>query len=91
MGLFAQAGGIAADDGPAAARSAGPERDFLASCVRCGLCVRDCPYDTLKLADLGSGVANGTPFFTARDVPCEMCEDIPCVVACPTGALRQGT
>jgi ferredoxin-type protein NapG len=30
-----------------------PEHDFLAACVRCGLCVRDCPYDTLKLSDLG--------------------------------------
>ncbi|MDO5612174.1 MAG: ferredoxin-type protein NapG [Paracoccus sp. (in: a-proteobacteria)] len=64
------------------------ERDFLAACIRCGLCVRDCPYDTLKLAELGSdGPATGTPYFTARDVPCEMCDDIPCVVACPTGAL----
>ena len=63
------------------------EADFLAACVRCGLCVRDCPYDTLKLADVGDPVATGTPYFTARSVPCEMCEDIPCVKACPTGAL----
>lgn len=63
------------------------EQDFLAACVRCGLCVRDCPYDTLKLSELGDSVVTGTPYFTARDIPCEMCEDIPCVVACPTGAL----
>ncbi|MBE9568433.1 MAG: ferredoxin-type protein NapG [Proteobacteria bacterium] len=65
------------------------EKDFLGACVRCGLCVRDCPYDTLKLAKFGDsgGVATGTPYFTARDIPCEMCEDIPCVKACPTGAL----
>ncbi|MCK9985713.1 MAG: ferredoxin-type protein NapG [Azoarcus sp.] len=66
------------------------EADFLAACVRCGLCVRDCPYDTLKLAELGDGVATGTPYFTARQIPCEMCEDIPCVAACPTGALDHG-
>jgi ferredoxin-type protein NapG len=64
-----------------------PESDFLSACVRCGLCVRSCPYDTLRLAELGDGPAIGTPYFVAREVPCEMCEDIPCVVACPTGAL----
>ncbi len=66
------------------------EAEFLAACVRCGLCVRDCPYDTLKLAELGDAVATGTPYFTAHEVPCEMCEDIPCVAACPTGALDRG-
>ncbi len=64
------------------------EADFLGACVRCGLCVRDCPYDTLHLAELGSAIATGTPYFVARQTPCEMCEDIPCVVACPTGALN---
>jgi ferredoxin-type protein NapG len=64
-----------------------PEGEFLGACVRCGLCVRDCPYGTLDLARLGEDVATGTPYFVARDVPCEMCEDIPCVKACPTGAL----
>ncbi|HMW51973.1 MAG TPA: ferredoxin-type protein NapG [Rhodocyclaceae bacterium] len=66
------------------------EADFLAACVRCGLCVRDCPYGTLRLADLGEAVPVGTPFYTARRVACEMCEDIPCVKACPTGALDHG-
>jgi len=65
----------------------GEESDFQAACIRCGLCVRDCPYDTLKLAELGDDVALGTPYFEARDIPCEMCDDIPCVKACPTGAL----
>jgi len=63
------------------------EKDFLGACVRCGLCVRDCPYDTLRLAQPGEDVALGTPYFVAREIPCEMCEDIPCIVACPTGAL----
>lgn len=66
------------------------ETDFLAACVRCGLCVRDCPYDTLKLAELGTAPATGTPYFEARKVPCEMCDHIPCVAACPTGALDHG-
>lgn len=63
------------------------EDDFLGACIRCGLCVRDCPYDTLRLAALGEETTVGTPYFVAREIPCEMCEDIPCVLACPTGAL----
>ncbi len=96
--LLALGSGLLAESGAAlpaqALRPPGalPEAEFLAACIRCGLCVRDCPYNTLKLAPLlggsgAGGVANGTPFFTARQIPCEMCEDIPCVKACPTGAL----
>ena len=65
------------------------ESEFLSACVRCGLCVRDCPYDTLKLAGFAGDVPTGTPYFNARQVPCEMCENIPCVAACPTGALAK--
>jgi ferredoxin-type protein NapG len=64
-----------------------PEEEFVGACIRCGLCVRDCPYDILKLGQLGDDVPTGTPYFTARTGPCEMCEDIPCVPICPTNAL----
>lgn len=63
------------------------EEAFNRACIRCGQCVQDCPYDTLKLATLLSPVSTGTPYFVARQIPCEMCEDIPCVKACPSGAL----
>lgn len=64
-----------------------PEPEFLGACIRCGLCVRDCPPQILSLAKPESQVATGTPYFTARTGPCEMCDDVPCVKACPTGAL----
>jgi len=64
-----------------------PEEDFLSACIRCGLCVRDCPYDILFLGQLGDDIPTGSPYFIARTGPCEMCEDIPCVKACPTNAL----
>ena len=50
------------------------ESAFLGACVRCGLCVRDCPYKILDLAHVESAPATGTPYFTARAGACEMCE-----------------
>jgi ferredoxin-type protein NapG len=64
-----------------------PEEDFNGACIRCGLCVRDCPFNMLYLGELGEDVPTGTPYFIARNKGCEMCEDIPCVAACPTNAL----
>lgn len=93
------AGGAALLGRPAQARPAQAlrppgaiaEERFLGACIRCGLCVRDCPPQNLKLSTWGDGLARdvaiGTPYFEARDIPCEMCEAIPCVKACPTGAL----
>ncbi len=66
------------------------ESDFAATCIKCGQCVRACPYGTLSLAPSGAEAPIGTPAFTAREVPCYMCQDIPCVKACPTGALDHG-
>jgi len=75
------------------------EEDFLKTCIRCGLCVDACKnrenkmivngkeIDTLFLAAPGDNAPIGTPFFIARTGPCFMCDDIPCMYACPTGAL----
>ena len=88
LGLSAYASHARRSD-PQAIRPPGalPGDDFLNACLRCGLCVEDCPYDTLKLATLFDPAPNGTPWFEARNIPCEMCEDIPCAAACPSGAL----
>jgi ferredoxin-type protein NapG len=67
------------------------EKDFLKTCIKCGLCVEACPYDTLLLAKPGDHKPLGTPYFTPRDIPCYMCPDIPCVPVCPTGALDESS
>ncbi|WP_072680120.1 ferredoxin-type protein NapG [Arcobacter sp. LA11] len=63
------------------------EEDFLATCIKCGMCVEACPFDTLMLAKPGENKPLGTPYFIPREIPCYMCPDIPCVPVCPTGAL----
>ena len=42
---------------------------------------------TLRLAKPGDNKPLGTPFFIARQNPCFMCDDVPCALACPSGAL----
>jgi ferredoxin-type protein NapG len=75
------------------------EEDFMKTCIRCGLCVEACKnrenkividgkeIETLKLAAPGDNAPIGTPYFIAREGPCFMCDEIPCMYACPTGAL----
>jgi len=63
------------------------ETDFLKKCLRCGRCAHACPYDAVRMGDLGDGLAIGTPVIVARQTPCYLCPDLPCVKACPSGAL----
>ena len=77
------------------------EDEFLKTCIKCGLCSEACynrPQNidketgkqrppTLKMAKAEDRVTIGTPFFVPSDVPCYMCDDIPCVPVCPTEAL----
>ncbi len=66
------------------------EERLLAACAKCGLCVAACPYKAIILARPGDGRPVGTPYIVARDRPCRMCTDIPCVTRCPTGVLDRG-
>jgi len=65
-----------------------PERAFLASCVRCGECMKACPTNTLQPAGLGSGVAGFlAPVVVPRKGPCEP-SCTRCGQVCPTGAVK---
>jgi len=95
-GLGALAGGVAlaavssgAERRAFAQRPPGalPEKLFISRCVKCGQCGRACPYKAIQMSEPGSGVAPGTPYIMARSIPCYMCQDIPCVPPCPSGAL----
>lgn len=65
------------------------EKSFNKACLKCGQCVEACPYDTLKLSEVADGNTNGTPFYDAREIPCYMCTDYPCIKQCPTLALTE--
>ena len=95
---YAAAGGLVwggmikeADSNPLVLRPPGAleEDSFVKACIKCGLCVEACPYDTLKLSSSKMGTVVGTPYFKAREIPCYMCTDIPCVPVCPTEALDE--
>lgn len=66
-----------------------PEKEFIAACIKCGLCTQACPFDMLLLAKPGDNLPLGTPYYIPRNDPCRMCEDIPCVPVCPTDALDE--
>lgn len=64
------------------------EKDFLASCIKCGQCVQVCPVQAIKLADLTDGFGVGTPHIDAREQACDFsCDAVQCILACPTGSL----
>jgi len=67
------------------------EKTFLALCIKCGQCLQVCPYHSIKLADINKGYGVGTPYIDASIRGCYACEAVPCVLACPCGALDHHT
>ncbi|MBT3280266.1 MAG: 4Fe-4S dicluster domain-containing protein [Campylobacteraceae bacterium] len=67
------------------------EKEFLALCIKCGQCLQVCPYHSIELADFGKGHGVGTPYIDANIRGCYACDAVPCVLACPSGALDHHT
>jgi ferredoxin len=65
------------------------EHDFLASCIRCGECMKACPTGILKPAGLEHGLrALWSPVMVATEGACKQgCN--ACSVACPTDAIMK--
>jgi ferredoxin-type protein NapG/ferredoxin-type protein NapH len=64
-----------------------PEMGFLAACTRCGACSDACPPHAIVEVPRDGGLAAGTPRLELLIEPCIACPTMPCVAACPTGAL----
>jgi ferredoxin-type protein NapG len=63
------------------------EDEFLALCIKCGQCLQVCPYHSIELDSIFTGHGIGTPYINAWDRACYLCKALPCVLACPSGAL----
>ena len=67
-----------------------PDEDaFLGACERCHACADACPHGVVRQFGAAFGKLEGTPFIDPATIPCRWCEDMPCIEACPSGALRR--
>ncbi len=65
------------------------EQEFLDTCERCHACAGACPYEAISTYGPAMGKLEGTPFIDPAKAPCHWCEDMPCLKACPSGALQE--
>ncbi len=80
--------GIEVGDGPfLRPPGALPEEEFLDRCLSSGQCVRVCPVAAIKLARSDNPRHDDKPFIDPDAQACVVCEDLPCMTACPSGAL----
>jgi len=64
------------------------ERAFLQACSRCDECSNACPKDAIQKVPKKMGfLIMDTPYIDPAKVPCVMCTELPCIPACPDGAL----
>ena len=63
------------------------EERFIEACTRCTDCLEACPHQAIRRLGPEFGQRAGTPAILPDEVPCMLCEDLPCITACDEGAL----
>jgi MauM/NapG family ferredoxin protein len=64
------------------------EDEFLRRCTSCGKCVEVCPVSAIKLIPDDDPLKDRKPAIEASVQACVVCDDLSCMKACPSGALR---
>lgn len=64
-----------------------PEPEFLDLCERCTECRDACSWDVILPLGAVYGNSEGTPAIMPWQDACRLCEDLPCIDVCPSGAL----
>jgi len=63
------------------------EKDFAATCIRCGKCGEVCPNRCIKYLGTENGFESlDTPYIVPREQACILC--MKCGDVCPTGAIE---
>ncbi len=65
-----------------------PEKAFLDTCYRCGNCVDVCPARAIRPLSGTDVERAGTPYIDPDLSACVVCDELSCMKACPSGALR---
>jgi ferredoxin-type protein NapG len=61
------------------------DKEFQRLCTGCDACMIACPVNVILIEDLEKRF----PLIYPDENPCILCEDRPCITACPTGALKK--
>ncbi len=65
------------------------EEAFLRTCYRCGSCAESCPVSAILILHSRDEELQGTPYLNPHQAACVLCEELACMAACPSGALRR--
>jgi len=63
------------------------EEQLLKHCQRTGECIKICPVQAIRPLQHPDPRMRETPHLVPEVQACVLCEDLPCISACPSGAL----